>query len=112
MPEFCKLDLYIYIFIYLFTILCYMFQARIEGAHYFLKFRVCAWGLVGQAPSFGIQLGRPKLAKGLDNTQMTHNSPQQAVSSTFLRTLGGTPNRDPCSLWGLIWGLPRDIGVI
>ena len=30
----------------------------------------------------------------------------------YLRTLGGTPNRDPCSLWGLIWGLPRDIGVI
>ena len=29
-----------------------------------------------------------------------------------LKTLGGTPNRDPCSLWGLIWGLPRDIGVI
>ena len=29
----------------------------------------------------------------------------------YLRTLGGTPNRDPCSLWGLIWGLPRDIGV-
>ena len=29
-----------------------------------------------------------------------------------LRTLGGTPNRDPCSLWGLIWGLPRDRGVI
>ena len=28
-----------------------------------------------------------------------------------LRTFGGTPNRDPCSLWGLIWGLPRDIGV-
>ena len=32
--------------------------------------------------------------------------------SMYLRTLGGTPNRDPCSLWGLIWGLPRDIGVI
>ena len=30
----------------------------------------------------------------------------------ILRTLGGTPNRDPCSLWGLIWGHPRDIGVI
>ena len=29
-----------------------------------------------------------------------------------LRTLGGTPNRDPCSLLGLIWGVPRDIGVI
>ena len=28
------------------------------------------------------------------------------------RTVGGTPNRDPCSLWGLIWGLPKDIGVI
>ena len=30
----------------------------------------------------------------------------------YLGTFGGTPNRDPCSLWGLIWGLPRDIGVI
>ena len=28
----------------------------------------------------------------------------------YLRTLGGTPNRDPCSLWGVIWGVPRDIG--
>ena len=28
-----------------------------------------------------------------------------------LRTFGGTPNRDPCSLWGLIWGLPRDAGL-
>ena len=35
--------------------------------------------------------------------------PGEAVS---VRTLGGTPNRDPCSFWGLIWGLPRDIGVI
>ena len=25
-----------------------------------------------------------------------------------LKTLGGTPNRDPCSLWGLIWGLYND----
>ena len=33
-------------------------------------------------------------------------------SSCVLRTLGGTPNRDPCSLWGSIWGLLRDIGVI
>ena len=30
----------------------------------------------------------------------------------ILRTLGGTPNRDLCSLWGFIWGLPRDVGVI
>ena len=30
----------------------------------------------------------------------------------FLRAFGGTPNRDPCSLWGLILGLPSDIGVI
>ena len=30
----------------------------------------------------------------------------------FLGALGGTPNRDPGSLWGLIWGLIRDIGVI
>ena len=29
-----------------------------------------------------------------------------------LRTLGGTPNRDPCNLLGLIWRVPRDIGVI
>ena len=29
--------------------------------------------------------------------------------SPRLRTFGGTPNRDPCSLWGLIWGLLRDI---
>ena len=28
-----------------------------------------------------------------------------------LRTLGGTPDRDPCSLWGLIWGLPRDMTI-
>ena len=33
-------------------------------------------------------------------------------SLTDLRTLGGTPNRDPCSFWGFIWGVPRDIGVI
>ena len=32
--------------------------------------------------------------------------------ASVLRTSGGTPNRDPCSLWGLIWGVPRDIGVI
>ena len=29
-----------------------------------------------------------------------------------LRTFGGTPNRDPCSSWGLIWEHPRDIRVI
>ena len=29
----------------------------------------------------------------------------------LLRTFGGTPNRGPCSLWGLIWGLPKDIGL-
>ena len=29
----------------------------------------------------------------------------------FPRTFGGTPNRDPCSLWGLVWGLPRDMGL-
>ena len=29
-----------------------------------------------------------------------------------LRTVGGTPSRDPSSLLGLIWGLPRDMGVI
>ena len=34
------------------------------------------------------------------------------LEGRYLRTFGGTPNRDPCSLWGLIWGLPRDIGVI
>ena len=34
------------------------------------------------------------------------------LTGSCLRTLGGTPNRDPCSLRGLIWGLPRDIGVI
>ena len=32
--------------------------------------------------------------------------------SEHLKTLGGTPNKDPCSLCGLIWGLPRDIGVV
>ena len=30
----------------------------------------------------------------------------------LLRTFGGTPNRDPCSLWALIWGHPRNLGVI
>ena len=35
-----------------------------------------------------------------------------SLCSADLRTLGGTPNRDPCSLWGSMWGLPRDIGVI
>ena len=30
---------------------------------------------------------------------------------SHLKTFGGTPNRDPCSLWGLIWGHPRDIGL-
>ena len=34
--------------------------------------------------------------------------PEFRISKDFL----GTPNRDPCSLWGLIWGLPREIGVI
>ena len=34
------------------------------------------------------------------------------LASRVLRTLGGTPNRDPCSLWGLIWGVPRDIGAL
>ena len=34
------------------------------------------------------------------------------VQASGLRTFGGTPNRDPCSLWGLIWRLPRDIGAI
>ena len=34
------------------------------------------------------------------------------VETTILRTFGGTPNRDPCSLWRLIWGLPRDIEVL
>ena len=29
-----------------------------------------------------------------------------------LRTFGGTPSRDPCSLWGLTWGRPGDVGVI
>ena len=28
-----------------------------------------------------------------------------------LKTFGGTPKRDPCSFWGLIWGHPRNIGV-
>ena len=32
--------------------------------------------------------------------------------SMYLRTVGGTPYRDPCSLWVLIWGLPTDIVVI
>ena len=36
----------------------------------------------------------------------------QDLTGLSLRTLGGTPDRDPCSLWGLIWGLPRDIEVI
>ena len=34
------------------------------------------------------------------------------TSSYHQRTFGGTPNRDPGSLWGLIWGHPRDIGLI
>ena len=29
-----------------------------------------------------------------------------------LRTLGGTPNGDPCSFWGSNMGVLRDIGVI
>ena len=29
-----------------------------------------------------------------------------------LRFFGGTPNRDPCSFWGLMRGHPRGIGVI
>ena len=39
-------------------------------------------------------------------------TPQARKWELNLRTLGGTPNGDPCSLWGLIWGLPRDVGVI
>ena len=30
------------------------------------------------------------------------------ISCEALRTFGGTPSRDLCSLWGLIWGLPRE----
>ena len=45
-----------------------------------------------------------------------HNGPwvvdMIGCQSYSVRTFGGTPNRDPCSLWGLIWGLPRDIGVV
>ena len=48
------------------------------------------------------------LAEGGAESLLSHNS----ASFTTLRTLGGTPNRDPCSLRGLMWGLPRDIGVI
>ena len=36
----------------------------------------------------------------------------ELLEALILRTLGGTPNGDPCSLWGLIWGLHRDIGAI
>ena len=35
--------------------------------------------------------------------------PCKSPTPYILRTFGGTPNRDPCSLLGLIWGLPRDI---
>ena len=35
-----------------------------------------------------------------------------AAKRKVLRTFGGTPKRDPCSLWGLIWGHPRDRGYI
>ena len=35
----------------------------------------------------------------------------RAGKAVNLRTFRGTPNRDLCRLWGLIWGLPRDIGL-
>ena len=38
-----------------------------------------------------------------------HGTP--SAHTLALGTFGGTPNRDPCSLWGLVWGLPRDIGL-
>ena len=44
--------------------------------------------------------------------QVKATKPSKVQGLENLRTLGGTPHRDPCSLWGLIWGLPRDIGVI
>ena len=34
------------------------------------------------------------------------------LEGPLIGSFGGTPNRDPCSLWGLISGVPRDIGVI
>ena len=37
--------------------------------------------------------------------------PRVHVLNNYLRTFGGTPHRNPCSLGGL-WGLSRDIGVI
>ena len=49
-----------------------------------------------------------------ENRDEDHHTIPETVGeeSMSLRTLGGTPNRDPCSLWGLIWGVPKDIGVI
>ena len=35
----------------------------------------------------------------------------EGCKAAYLRSFGGTPNRDPGSLWGLICGHPRDIGV-
>ena len=54
---------------------------------------------------------------GLRAKIMSKRSPTQALNPKGLgfrglRTLGGTPNRDPCSLWGSIWGLPWDLGLI
>ena len=43
--------------------------------------------------------------------QLRHALCRDLGDAIFLRTLGGTPNRDPCSLWGLIWGVPRHVGV-
>ena len=33
------------------------------------------------------------------------------VMCLILGALGGTPNGDPCSLLGVIRGVPKDIGV-
>ena len=41
-----------------------------------------------------------------------HSACIETPGPDSLRTFGGAPNRDPCSLWGLIWGHPGDIGVI
>ena len=54
----------------------------------------------------------PNVAWLSSSARLENIDPWQRQKCHTLRTLGGTPNRDPCSLWGLIWGPPRDIGVI
>ena len=60
-------------------------------------------------------LSTPFLLKELNHATLTRYfviAAFELLCSFSPKDFRRAPNRDPCSLWGLIWGLPRDIGVI